>query len=63
MLSDKYSDLQMAHQLSLKGILVLTGYGERELSQVLKQGNPPPNYVAEDLEDAAQWIIKVGAER
>lgn len=63
MVSDKYSDLQMAHQLGVKGILVLTGYGEEELSQVFQRGNPPPDYVAEDLEDAAQWIIKVGAER
>jgi len=63
MVSDKYSDLQMIHQLGVKGILVLTGFGEKELAQVVQQGNPSPDYVAEDLEDAAQWIIKVGAER
>jgi len=63
MVSDKYSDLQMVHQLGVKGILVLTGFGEKELAQVIHQGNPSPDYVAEDLEDAAQWIIKVGAER
>ena len=63
MVSDKYSDLQMAHQLEVKGILVLTGYGEGELSQVFQRGNPPPDYVAEDLEDAAQWIIKAGVEK
>ncbi len=54
---DKVSDIEMAENAGAKGILVRTGYGvesEKELS------SKPfcPSYIADDMMDAARWIIE-----
>jgi D-glycero-D-manno-heptose 1,7-bisphosphate phosphatase len=54
---DRYNDLQTGANAGVKGILVLTGYGRGEYELFGSTWNIKPAYVAEDLLDAAQWII------
>lgn len=57
MVGDKATDVDMAHNAGLKGILVTTGYG----GKVLKgdyQHRTKPEYVAKDLTEAVTWIAK-----
>jgi D,D-heptose 1,7-bisphosphate phosphatase len=55
---DKAADIQAIHGVNGKGILVLTGYGRGE------QGGFPPDFVAQDLLEAAYWILlQEGARR
>lgn len=53
---DKASDIGLAHNLGVKSVLVLTGNGKEELSK----SSPAPDYVAQDLADAAHWILAQG---
>lgn len=55
---DRFLDIELAHNAGAKGILVLTGYGKGEL---MYQGNSNPirpDFVAEDLWEAAEWILQ-----
>ena len=52
---DKVTDIECAHRVGAKGILVLTGFGKDELKRI---NNTPPKYVASDLFDAVRWIIR-----
>jgi len=52
---DKQSDLLPGKRLGCGTILVLTGYGRSELALAEQQGWQP-DYVADDLYKAAQWI-------
>ncbi len=54
---DRYTEIQMAHDLGLKGALVLTGYGRGDYEFQSKQWPRPPDWVAEDLLDAVKKII------
>lgn len=67
-IGDKMIDIELAHRVGAKGILVLTGYGAEEL-----RNNPPllripagtefnsvPNqadYVAANLSEAVEWVL------
>lgn len=53
---DKASDILMAKRLGLGSILVLTGKGVEGLERLRAEG-VLPDYVAEDLYEAACWII------
>src|SRR5207302_3394371 len=55
---DRYADLEMAHQVGGRGILVLTGYGRGE--HELHRGHWPrqPCGVAENLSLAADLILE-----
>jgi D-glycero-D-manno-heptose 1,7-bisphosphate phosphatase len=55
---DKVSDVQLAHNVGAKGILVLTGYGKGELQYFQNNGNKKPDYIADNLYDAVKWILK-----
>lgn len=55
MVGDKATDVDMAHNAGLKGVLVRTGYGERVL-QGHYQHHTRPDYTARDLADAVTWI-------
>jgi histidinol-phosphate phosphatase family protein len=58
---DKAADIRAIHRVGGKGILVLTGYGRKELEDW--QGDPP-DFVAQDLLEAASWILlQEGAQR
>jgi D-glycero-D-manno-heptose 1,7-bisphosphate phosphatase len=54
---DRYLDMELANQLNLKGVLVKTGYGRGEIEYILPD-KQQPDYIAEDLVDAAEWIVK-----
>jgi D-glycero-D-manno-heptose 1,7-bisphosphate phosphatase len=53
---DKMSDMEMAHRVGAKGILVLTGYGSEELGRSGDRG-PRPDKIVSDLEKAVEWIV------
>ena len=54
---DRVSDIELAKQLNLKGVLVLTGYGKGDLEYVFPDRVFKPDHVAKDLLDAVNWII------
>ena len=53
-IGDKGSDIEIAQGIVGKGILVLTGSGKDEKQKL----NHEPSYIATDLKDAVEWIIK-----
>ena len=57
LVGDRYKDLETAANAGVTGILVLTGYGRGEYEHQSGAWPIPPAYVAEDLLDAAGWII------
>ncbi len=58
MIGDRGKDLEFAHRIGAKGILVLTGYGRGEWEYCQGQWKVKPDYVAQDLYEAVQWILK-----
>jgi D-glycero-D-manno-heptose 1,7-bisphosphate phosphatase len=50
-------DLDVAHRVGAKGVLVRTGYGKNIVV------TDKPDYIAEDILDAVKWIIKDRKER
>lgn len=57
-IGDKYSDVEYAHQVGAKGILVLTGYGKGAYEFEKEQWSKGPDFVASDLYEAVEWIVK-----
>jgi len=55
---DKVIDIELAHGVGAKGILVLTGYGKDELTRINHLSLKDPAYVARNLFDAVRWIIE-----
>jgi D-glycero-D-manno-heptose 1,7-bisphosphate phosphatase len=55
MVGDKATDIDLAHNAGLKGILVKTGYGQKVLKGNY-QHYTRPDYIAEDLVDGVNWI-------
>jgi D-glycero-D-manno-heptose 1,7-bisphosphate phosphatase len=55
MVGDKATDVDLAHNAGLKGILVKTGYGKKVLKGDY-QHRTRPDYIATDLADAVNWI-------
>lgn len=53
---DKYIDIELAHSVGAKSILVLTGYG-REERERCKTSSHQPNFVAENLVEAVDAIL------
>lgn len=56
-IGDRCLDLEMAERANLEGILVLTGYGRGEVDYVLPNSPAKPAYIAEDMLEAARWIV------
>ena len=54
---DRCSDMELARESDLKGILVKTGYGLGDLEYVFPTLSYKPFHVAEDLLDAVKWIV------
>lgn len=54
---DRYGDIELAHRVSARGVLVRTGYGEGELAWHAAKWLQPPDFVAKDLADASGWIL------
>jgi len=65
LIGDKISDVQMARSVGAKGILVLTGYGRGEVENFSKEWGDAekPDYIAEDLFDAVEWILDIEGEK
>jgi len=57
MVGDTCSDMELAHNAGLKGIMVRTGYGMGEIDFILPQKQNKPVFIAKDLYDAVQWIL------
>ena len=58
MIGDRGKDLEFAHRIGAKGILVLTGYGKGEWEYCRDQWKVKPDHVARDLYEAVQWILQ-----
>ena len=61
-IGDRCTDMELAGNSGLKGILVKTGYGLGDLKYVLPNHPYPPFHVAEDLLDAVRWIVQRSPE-
>ncbi|MFP4016410.1 MAG: D-glycero-alpha-D-manno-heptose-1,7-bisphosphate 7-phosphatase [Halanaerobiales bacterium] len=57
MIGDKISDVEVGQKVGAKGILVLTGYGLGAYEYERDDWNTAPDYIAEDLLDAVNWIL------
>lgn len=55
---DRWSDLKAAADCRATGILVLTGYGRGDFEYIGPLQETKPHFVAENLYEAAQWIVK-----
>jgi len=60
-IGDKLSDVLLGKRIFAKTVLVLTGYGKRELEKIKDPKNPnhAPDFVAKDILDAALWVKKI----
>jgi len=54
---DKPADVEMAAAAGCRGILVLTGFGRESLAELRAAGHEP-EFVAADLKEAAEIILK-----
>ncbi len=57
-IGDRYLDIEMAHQAGARGVLVLTGYGLGEYEYQRHSWPIPPAYVANNVLDAVNWVIR-----
>ena len=59
-IGDKLSDVILGKKMFAKTVLVLTGYGKKELEKIKdsKEPNQKPDFVAKDILDAALWLKK-----
>jgi D-glycero-D-manno-heptose 1,7-bisphosphate phosphatase len=53
-IGDRLCDVQLAHEIGVPGILVLTGYGREEYAAWTEARRP--DHVAESLLDAVRWF-------
>ena len=57
MIGDRYSDIELADRLNIKGVLVTTGYGLGDMEYVFPRLPFKPTHVAKDLLHAVRWIV------
>ncbi len=57
LVGDRYKDIETAANAGVTGVLVFTGYGRGEYEHQSGAWPAPPAHVAQDLLDAAEWII------
>jgi D-glycero-D-manno-heptose 1,7-bisphosphate phosphatase len=55
---DRYGDVELARNAGARSVLVRTGYGEGELAWHAAKWPVPPDFVAQDLTQAADWILR-----
>jgi D-glycero-D-manno-heptose 1,7-bisphosphate phosphatase len=56
---DRYGDIELARNVRARGILVRTGYGEGELAWHAAKWPTQPDFVAQDLAEATDWILRL----
>ena len=54
---DRYGDVELARRVGARSILVRTGYGEGEIQWHRSEWPAPPDFIADDLTAAADWIL------
>ena len=57
MVGDRITDIEFAHKIGAKGILVLTGFGKGEVAYGDGRWREKAHFIARDLYDAVEWII------
>ena len=57
-IGDRYIDVELARNARARGILVRTGYGEGELVWHAAEWPSSPDFVANDLTQAVDWILR-----
>ena len=57
MVGDRYVDIQAGHRVGARSVLVLTGFGKQEWECGQAQEQRQPDYVAQDVHQAVQWIL------
>ena len=57
MIGDRGADVEFGRRIGARAILVLTGYGKGEWEYFGDQWKSKPDYVAQDLFEAVQWIL------
>jgi D-glycero-D-manno-heptose 1,7-bisphosphate phosphatase len=60
---DKISDVGLARSVGARGILVLTGYGLGEYTYQRQDWKIQPDFIAEGLPAAAEWILEREGKR
>lgn len=55
---DRGGDVAMAHRAGCKSVLVRTGFGEGELAWHASKWPQQPDFVAKDLREAVEWILR-----
>jgi D-glycero-D-manno-heptose 1,7-bisphosphate phosphatase len=55
---DRYTDVELAHNAGCRSILVLTGYGRGDLEWNRSRWPKPPDFIAENLNEAVDIILK-----
>jgi len=55
---DRYLDMELARRVGAQAVLVRTGFGRGELQWHSADWPSPPDYIAEDLGEAAEWISR-----
>ena len=55
---DRHGDVELAHCAGARSVLVRTGYGAGELAWHAKNWPRQPEFVAADLPEAVDWILK-----
>jgi len=55
---DRYSDVETGFHAGARTVFVKTGYGLGEWTWRSKDWARQPDYVAEDLQDAVEWILR-----
>jgi D-glycero-D-manno-heptose 1,7-bisphosphate phosphatase len=57
-IGDRYGDIELAHGVGARAIMVRTGYGEGEIQWHSAQWPAPPEFIAENLADVTDWILR-----
>src|SRR5260370_34777023 len=55
---DRFGDMELARNARARGVFVRTGYGEGELAWHAAKWPMQPDFVAEDLAQATDWILR-----
>lgn len=54
---DKLSDIALGPVTGAKAIMVKTGFGEREAGKIDNGDHPAPDFIADGIKDAVDWIL------
>jgi D-glycero-D-manno-heptose 1,7-bisphosphate phosphatase len=58
MVGDRAADVEFGKNLGIPAILVTTGYGRAERERIEDENLVPPDYIATDLYEAVEWILR-----